>query len=140
MRSAGAFCCFSLPHPLSLPSCFSSGSGHGLSGSQDLGRNTKQCLGDSYIREASVCKSWKRSADGMEAHVADLGWSRCPWSLVSSPPVPFLLRAHQRARGRGRQAESPTNHVNNSSRCAGNPPMFFPMFLDIVLRTKGQEC
>lgn len=45
--------------------------------------------------------------------------------------------------GRDRQAESPNNHVHNSFRCAGKPPVAghcFPVFLDIVLTIKGQEC
>lgn len=64
-------------------------------------------LGEFHIRQASVCKSWRRSADGMEMPVANLGWSRCLWSLASSPQVPLLLRAPQSALDRG-QGEGET--------------------------------
>lgn len=39
--------------------------------------------------------------------VANLGWSRCLWSLASSPQVPLLLRAPQSALDRG-QGEGET--------------------------------
>lgn len=102
-------------------------------------------LGDSHIREALVCKSWRRSTEGTEMPVANLGWSKCLWSLVSSPQVPLLLRAPQSPLDRGgrdRQAESPNNHVHNSSSHAGKLPGArdcFPVFLAESLESKDKD-